>query len=118
MSGAPPAEPHCSFCNKSRRHVRKLIAGPKAFICDECVDICLDVLSEERIDAPAPAPPPEPAGHVGYSAREPYLLFAPCALCHMATPIEHLLAIHSRGALCPGCIGAVEAAIAASRDES
>ncbi|MDH3785972.1 MAG: hypothetical protein OEV00_11675, partial [Acidobacteriota bacterium] len=31
----------CSFCNKSQRDVRKLIAGPTVYICDECVDICL-----------------------------------------------------------------------------
>jgi len=34
----------CSFCNKSQRDVRKLIAGPTVYICDECVDICLDIL--------------------------------------------------------------------------
>ncbi len=38
----------CSFCNKSQREVRKLIAGPNVYICDECVDICLDIISEER----------------------------------------------------------------------
>ncbi len=38
----------CSFCNKSQRDVRKLIAGPTVYICDECVDICLDIIQEER----------------------------------------------------------------------
>src|SRR5688500_18663532 len=38
----------CSFCNKSQREVRKLIAGPTVYICDECVDICLDIIAEER----------------------------------------------------------------------
>jgi ATP-dependent Clp protease ATP-binding subunit ClpX len=38
----------CSFCNKSQRDVRKLIAGPTVYICDECVDICLDIIAEER----------------------------------------------------------------------
>ncbi|MEP0773173.1 MAG: ATP-dependent Clp protease ATP-binding subunit ClpX [Acidobacteriota bacterium] len=38
----------CSFCNKSQREVRKLIAGPNVYICDECVDICLDIISEDR----------------------------------------------------------------------
>ena len=36
----------CSFCNKSQRDVKKLIAGPTVYICDECVDICLDIIAE------------------------------------------------------------------------
>ena len=39
----------CSFCNKSQREVKKLIAGPNVFICDECVDICLDIIAEDRM---------------------------------------------------------------------
>lgn len=38
----------CSFCNKPQKDVRKLIAGPTVYICDECVDICLDIIAEER----------------------------------------------------------------------
>ena len=41
---------HCSFCNKSQNEVRKLIAGPSVFICDECVDLCNDIIREE-VDA-------------------------------------------------------------------
>ncbi|MDQ7006089.1 MAG: ATP-dependent Clp protease ATP-binding subunit ClpX [Acidobacteriota bacterium] len=41
-------ELRCSFCNKSQRDVRKLIAGPTVYICDECVDICVDIIAEER----------------------------------------------------------------------
>ncbi len=40
----------CSFCNKSQREVKKLIAGPTVFICDECVDICLDIIAEDRLN--------------------------------------------------------------------
>jgi ATP-dependent Clp protease ATP-binding subunit ClpX len=39
---------YCSFCGKSQHEVRKLIAGPKVNICDECVDSCIEVLSEDR----------------------------------------------------------------------
>ena len=39
----------CSFCNKSQREVKKLIAGPAVFICDECVDICLDIIAEDKL---------------------------------------------------------------------
>ncbi len=38
----------CSFCGKNQREVKKLIAGPGVYICDECVDLCNDILSEER----------------------------------------------------------------------
>ncbi len=47
-NGKDDGELRCSFCNKSQRDVRKLIAGPTVYICDECVDICLDILAEER----------------------------------------------------------------------
>ncbi len=38
---------HCSFCNKTQNEVRKLIAGPSVFICDECVDLCNDIIRDE-----------------------------------------------------------------------
>jgi len=55
---------HCSFCNKAQHEVRKLIAGPSVFVCDECVDLCNDIIREEaqasaqesiRTDLPTPA---------------------------------------------------------------
>ena len=39
---------YCSFCGKSQHEVLKLIAGPTVFICDECVDLCVDIIKEER----------------------------------------------------------------------
>lgn len=39
--------PRCSFCNKTQDQVRKLIAGPNAFICDECIGICSEIITEE-----------------------------------------------------------------------
>ena len=39
---------YCSFCGKSQHEVRKLIAGPTVFICDECVELCLDIIGEEN----------------------------------------------------------------------
>jgi ATP-dependent Clp protease ATP-binding subunit ClpX len=41
---------YCSFCGKSQHEVRKLIAGPSVFICDECVDLCNDIIREELQD--------------------------------------------------------------------
>ncbi len=55
---------HCSFCNKSQNEVRKLIAGPSVFVCDECIELCNDIIREEaqasarasiRTDLPTPA---------------------------------------------------------------
>src|SRR5450631_1949295 len=39
---------HCSFCGKSQHEVRKLIAGPTVYICDECVELCKDIIQEEK----------------------------------------------------------------------
>ncbi|WP_414551954.1 ATP-dependent protease ATP-binding subunit ClpX [Anabaena sp. CCY 0017] len=54
----------CSFCGKSQEQVRKLIAGPGVYICDECVDLCNEILDEELLDtntaASQPAPRSEP----------------------------------------------------------
>ena len=54
----------CSFCGKSQEQVRKLIAGPGVYICDECVDLCNEILDEELLDtngaaASQPARPAE-----------------------------------------------------------
>jgi ATP-dependent Clp protease ATP-binding subunit ClpX len=52
----------CSFCGKSQEQVRKLIAGPGVYICDECVDLCNEILDEELFDSsavPAAAVPPK-----------------------------------------------------------
>jgi len=50
----------CSFCGKSQEQVRKLIAGPGVYICDECVDLCNEILDEELLDSGSPAPQPVP----------------------------------------------------------
>ena len=42
---------YCSFCGKSQHEVRKLIAGPTVFICDECVELCMDIIREESKNA-------------------------------------------------------------------
>ena len=49
---------HCSFCGKQRREVRKLISGPRVFICDQCVTLCNDILSKEEASERPKYPPP------------------------------------------------------------
>ncbi|WP_262422184.1 ATP-dependent Clp protease ATP-binding subunit ClpX [Brevundimonas denitrificans] len=47
-SGDAKSTLYCSFCGKSQHEVRKLIAGPTVFICDECVELCMDIIREEH----------------------------------------------------------------------
>ena len=56
----------CSFCGKGQKEVKKLIAGPSVYICDECISLCNDILAEEvqkdeQLDGPDREPrPPRP----------------------------------------------------------
>ncbi len=55
---------HCSFCGKGQREVKKLIAGPNVYICDECIQLCNDIIAEEvekeeLIDHEGKAPNPK-----------------------------------------------------------
>lgn len=96
----PPAPPkgkeyRCSFCNKSQREVLKLIAGPNVYICDECVDICNQIVAEPRKDAPTEGP----------------MLTAWCALCRRPIDAEPALLVEKRGVLCPQCVADIEASL-------
>src|SRR5665213_2908447 len=59
----------CSFCGKSQRQVKKLIAGPGVYICDECIDLCNEIIDEELVAPPsfaiADATALTEAGYVG-----------------------------------------------------
>ena len=46
-SGSGDKVLYCSFCGKSQHEVKKLIAGPSVFVCDECVELCNDIIREE-----------------------------------------------------------------------
>jgi ATP-dependent Clp protease ATP-binding subunit ClpX len=50
---------YCSFCGKSQHEVKKLIAGPSVFICDECIDLCNEIIRDEL-----------PAGRSGREGRQ------------------------------------------------
>jgi ATP-dependent Clp protease ATP-binding subunit ClpX len=54
---------YCSFCGKSQHEVRKLIAGPTVFICDECVELCMDIIREETKSAGLKSTDGVPAPH-------------------------------------------------------
>src|SRR5262245_25060865 len=87
---------HCSFCGKSQDDVRKLIAGPKVYICDECVDLCNGILGRESDAVPDASTPPQP--------------IAACALCKLPKDVAELRLVAGRDALCVECIDAVRAA--------
>ncbi|MFR1758728.1 MAG: ClpX C4-type zinc finger protein, partial [Christensenellaceae bacterium] len=48
----------CSFCGKAQEQVRRLVAGPGVYICDECIELCQEIIEEDLHDA-APAAPEE-----------------------------------------------------------
>ena len=57
MAGRLDDRIRCSFCGKTDGQVRKLIAGPNgAYICDECVDICAEIIEEELLEEEEPMP--------------------------------------------------------------
>jgi hypothetical protein len=99
----------CSFCNKAKDDVRKLIAGPAVFICDECVEVCNDIIADDsRFEKRNEIPD-------GRAIDDPLRWPAdtnviPCALCRMPTPLADGVAIENRGVVCPGCVRAVAAA--------
>ncbi|MBV6271800.1 ATP-dependent Clp protease ATP-binding subunit ClpX [Alcaligenaceae bacterium CGII-47] len=65
----------CSFCNKNQHEVRKLIAGPSVFICDECIDLCNDIIREETQEAAKDAVRNElPAPHEIKSFLDGYVI--------------------------------------------
>jgi ClpX C4-type zinc finger len=103
----------CSFCNKSEHEVRKLVAGPKVFICDECVEVSMKIM--EEAESPSPdADGAEPAANerrAGDVLSGP--LAIPCSLCGTITPPADLLFVRDRGAICPGCVTEIQAALGA-----
>ena len=111
-------ELRCSFCNKPDTSVRKLIAGPHVFICDECVDVCADIIADDtrfRDETGRVVLEPPPADAVVAPAASG--LAVRSSLCNIPVPIQDVLPIHNRGALCPGCVGEIQAALAENEDD-
>jgi ClpX C4-type zinc finger len=113
----------CSFCNKSQNDVRKLIAGPTVFICDECVAVCNDILLDDartsdharisddtRVSGSAYSVPPRSADREGRGEQPSYPVM--CAICGLPVAIDEAVGVAERGFLCAGCVAAVQAALA------
>jgi hypothetical protein len=90
----------CSFCNKSSRDVRTIVAGPVSRICDECISICADIVAERIEDYPAARDTP-PRSNSTFR----------CSLCWQVRPSEEGMWIPQRGALCKECYSAVAQAL-------
>jgi len=65
---------YCSFCGKSQHEVRKLIAGPSVFICDECVELCNDIIREELEDSSEPGQDSLPKPHEIKAVLDEYVI--------------------------------------------
>ena len=100
-----PAKPvlRCSFCNKSQRDVKKLIAGPKVYICCECVDICRDILTEDRVI--------DSGKSQAELEREKALLergaAVRCGLCDNMSELKLMMQVRERGWVCQKCVEAI-----------
>jgi LSD1 subclass zinc finger protein len=100
----------CSFCHRSRDEVVKVIAGPAACICNECVDVCNDILADD----------PQLSGSrtwLEVSAEKPALKVR-CALCHVVKSIDEGDLVVNRAVLCGGCVRDVERTSAEKRKRS
>lgn len=102
-SSIEPGSPRCSFCGKSDKNVRQLVASTRATICDECVQICRDVILNGDIVGASLADSPEPA--------EPLVQ---CALCWEVFPAIRCVPVEDRGRLCTACLEAVKHSIETS----
>jgi len=92
----------CSFCGKSQDEVRKLIAGPTVYICDECIDLCNDIIAEE-VDHEAQLE--GPASPVS-SPNAPTW----CRVCQLPKPAEEVVAVPALGVVCHRCVDMIRAA--------
>jgi ATP-dependent protease Clp ATPase subunit len=103
----------CTFCRKHKDDVTRLIAGPKVFICDECVEVCNDIIADDKRIAKQTgdnADRPTNDGAVAWpNAIE-------CALCRVPIAAnEGVVVGGNRGILCADCVVAVQSASASDR---
>ena len=111
----PPGTLRCSFCNKHQNDVRKLIAGPGVYICDECIALCNDIIAEElgereeaqrNEEAGSGAALLDSPSHAKPRVSPPAL----CRFCGLPAPLEQVVAVPDRGFLCVVCLDAIRAA--------
>jgi ATP-dependent Clp protease ATP-binding subunit ClpX len=90
---------YCSFCGKSQHEVRKLIAGPSVFICDECVELCNDIIREEMQEQTATAGNKLPKPHEIRAILDEYVIGQDRAKKVLSVAVyNHYKRLESRGA--------------------
>ncbi len=90
---------YCSFCGKSQHEVRKLIAGPSVFICDECVELCNDIIREELEDKSEPGKSKLPRPQEINSVLDQYVIGQSAAKKVLAVAVyNHYKRLESRNA--------------------
>jgi ATP-dependent Clp protease ATP-binding subunit ClpX len=90
---------YCSFCGKSQHEVRKLIAGPSVFICDECVELCNDIIREELEDKSEPGKSKLPRPHEINAVLDQYVIGQVAAKRVLAVAVyNHYKRLENRGA--------------------
>ena len=112
----------CSFCKKRSGQVRRLIAGPGVYICDECVAVCVDILEDDA--APESSPGQFVAAALkaalaqrgvadrGGAVAQGGTAASHCGLCRMPVILEESVIVEARGLLCRACVSAVLAGAA------
>jgi hypothetical protein len=93
---------NCSFCGKSQDEVRKLIAGQNVYICDECVDLCNDIIAEE-----CEREAQEEPGAATPSASDPLVPASKCIVCCLPKDLTDLLLLPNAGFVCCSCAQAI-----------
>ena len=107
----------CSFCNKVENDVRKLIAGPSVFICDECVELCVEIIANDpRLQALSQDSTESQRRHAT-TATLPQNSAA-CCLCGKSASLTEMLPVENRGLLCGECADVIEDAIAEGKPVS
>jgi len=87
----------CSFCGKEQQQVKKIIAGPKAHICDECIELCNEILREQTVSAsPRAGSSPQSAASSGAPGWNSYAPSDPAPLPLALQMIERQLSAMSQ----------------------
>jgi hypothetical protein len=94
----------CSFCNKSQREGVRVIAGPRVYICRECVSICNQILAEDGAEDQA---------EIGVPDRR-FEENGGCSLCGSNLRLEEMTSVPGCGRICSVCLEAVAAILPAS----
>ncbi len=101
----------CSFCGKPQHQVRKLIAGPGVYICDECVDLCNDIVDEDQVEEWTPAGPDElPSPRQILATLDEYVVGQDLAKKTLAVAVYN----HYKRVRCAPCEGTDDVEIAKS----